>query len=296
MKRHLRHTGTAGFTLVELLVVITIIGILISMLLPAVQSARESARRTDCASKIRQLGLACTMYAQNNRDQIPIGIDSRNNWNHSGLTALLPYLEAGVLYNLYSYDDPAANQGATAASPLENVLGIKVPVFICPSDNKDTLGPNGTYYRSNYVQNFGSTTIDESSPDSFNNNSSGPFHVDVTGSISSMSVDGLTNTALYSEVISGGDDDECGLWGSGAVCANSYTHYHQPASGKLDPPQNPPAYVAGASGRCRASSMHPGGVSVCFAGGSVQFINDNIELERWAAYGTASGGEAIFVD
>jgi prepilin-type N-terminal cleavage/methylation domain-containing protein/prepilin-type processing-associated H-X9-DG protein len=287
MKRHLRYKGTAGFTLVELLVVIAIIGILVAMLLPAVQSARESARRSDCSSKVRQLGLACTMYAQNYSGQIMPGI--MTTVNHSGLTELLPFIEAQTLYNAY---DHALASTAQAA----NVVDVKVPIFICPSDNKDAthLISNVPFYRSNYVQNFGSTTIDATSPDAFGNNARGPFRVDNAGSFASMTTDGTTNTALYSEVISDGADDECGLWGYGAVCANSYTHSTQPTGGGSTPIGG--SYTAGASGSCSASAMHPGGVTVCFAGGSVSFINENIELERWAAYGTATGGEAYFVE
>ncbi|NIL96117.1 MAG: DUF1559 domain-containing protein [Planctomycetales bacterium] len=275
MNRRLRPSAKAGFTLVELLVVITIIGILISMLLPAVQAAREQARMTDCANKIRQLGLACTMYAQNNNDWIMYGITTTGS--HSGLTALLPYLEARILYDRYNYTL------ASTAQPA-GVVDSKVPVFICPSDSQNTTYTptgGGTFFRSNYAQNFGST-IDGASD--------GPFREDNLGSFASMENDGVTNTALYCEVLSKND---CGLWGLGAVCANSYSHNLQPQ--QKDTSNRVATIVGTTPPTATAASNHPGGVNVCFGGASVHFINDNIELARWQAYGTANGDEPYFL-
>jgi prepilin-type N-terminal cleavage/methylation domain-containing protein len=89
----IRNHRCAGFTLVELLVVITIIGILIALLLPAVQAAREAARRMQCSNNLKQVGLAAHNYISANRT-LPIGwVLGGNVPDYTGLTMLLPYLE-----------------------------------------------------------------------------------------------------------------------------------------------------------------------------------------------------------
>ena len=88
-----------GFTLVELLVVITIIGILTSMLLPAINTARESARATQCSNNVRNMGIACQMYGNQNKEAIPAGMAGGAGGTTSGLVELLPYLEAANLYS-----------------------------------------------------------------------------------------------------------------------------------------------------------------------------------------------------
>lgn len=136
----MRFSGTTlskrtGFTLVELLVVIAIIGILVSLLLPAVQAAREAARRMQCSNNLRQVGLACHMYHGTNRT-LPPGRLVYNSRNSSGqpskvvtgfLAMILPYVENSSLGNEYKqefgFDDPI-NQEA---------VNQHVPLFLCPS-------------------------------------------------------------------------------------------------------------------------------------------------------------------
>ena len=121
-----------AFTLVELLVVIAIIGILISLLLPAVQWSRETARKTQCQNNLKQYGLALHQFHNTNR-AFPIGNVAAKYWGfHSRLT---PYLEAGNLYPYFFYNSPGF------CFPLEDALGPALdpgnqvqPVDKCPDD------------------------------------------------------------------------------------------------------------------------------------------------------------------
>ena len=138
-KRHL----SRGFTLIELLVVIAIIAILIALLLPAVQQAREAARRTQCRNNLKQIGLALHNYHDTFR-LFPPGVirDGQNNSEAWGWTVfILPFLEQANLYNqldpdTYRLRDLLAGLNPTYPAPTANAAILQNPlsVFICPSD------------------------------------------------------------------------------------------------------------------------------------------------------------------
>ena len=116
----------AGFTLIELLVVIAIIGILIALLLPAVQTAREEARRTRCANNLKQIGLAIELYEQQHEVYVT-GRDTSTQWGVSWAFRLLPHLEQIAIYESFDYKqrvDSAANAYA---------MRTPVATFVCPS-------------------------------------------------------------------------------------------------------------------------------------------------------------------
>jgi len=133
MKSTLAHSRRPGFTLVELLVVIAIIGILIALLLPAVQAAREAARRAKCSNNLKQIGLALHNYHDTSHSFPPAvvwggrgPIRPQRAYHHTWLTKILPHLEQQILYDMMVAELPAFGQPFTA---------VKVGTLLCPSDS-----------------------------------------------------------------------------------------------------------------------------------------------------------------
>jgi len=154
-----------GFTLIELLVVIAIIGVLIALLLPAVQAAREAARRSQCVNNLKQIGLALHNYFSANGDTMPpCTVDPATNTslttmpgaNESALARLLPFLEQQPVYNAINWNVDARWGANPAPNPPDNASGgawavinftaaiTSVKTFLCPSDpNPGTSGTMG---------------------------------------------------------------------------------------------------------------------------------------------------------
>ena len=156
-----------GFTLIELLVVIAIISVLVSLLLPAVQQARESARRGQCKNNLKQLGLALANYEStfavlpmvNAQNYIP------NAQGFSAQARLLPYIEQTNLQNALDFTKPAFTGPFNALVPnplFVNAFATQVPIFLCPSDPADPMntetGTGYTYAGINYMVSYGSGT------------------------------------------------------------------------------------------------------------------------------------------
>jgi prepilin-type N-terminal cleavage/methylation domain-containing protein/prepilin-type processing-associated H-X9-DG protein len=191
------HKKQPGFTLVELLVVIAIIGILMALLFPAVQSAREAARRSSCQNNMRQIATALHVY-QSNLDHLPSSFKiqpgtvlSGNNGSWSIHGRLLPYLEGDNAYDLVNL------QVAWDAQTATKVPTMRIAVYQCPSDANDMVRLNAGVpyvYPQNYGFNMGSWLVydptNASEPD-------GPFYVN---SRVTEIADGASQTLCAAEV------------------------------------------------------------------------------------------------
>jgi prepilin-type N-terminal cleavage/methylation domain-containing protein/prepilin-type processing-associated H-X9-DG protein len=223
-----------GFTLIELLVVIAIIGVLIALLLPAVQSAREAARRSQCVNNLKQIALAMHNYASANNDVLPPHLvddpwipsqqqDILLNQTQSRHARLLPYLEQLVVYNSINWDIPS-RWGPAAGGAYDDggggglwgqiqhtAITVQIKSFLCPSDphpaNLNTLGWTG-HSRLIGVENYPTNIGLNRHINNWRMN--GPSYIATTwdGALKptvglQTFVDGTNNTAIFSEWVKG---------------------------------------------------------------------------------------------
>jgi prepilin-type N-terminal cleavage/methylation domain-containing protein len=193
-----------AFTLIELLVVIAIIAILIALLLPAVQSAREAGRRVQCVNNLKQIGLAIHNYVES-RGSLPIGQGPEpygTYFGWSSLAMMLPYLEQNPLYASINFDIPDGSAPGTPANLTAQ--DAKLNGFLCPSDSDRLTSPTG---HNNYVGNTGA------GPDANGATPSGVIcgsKMYLTGPYFDSTViqlqeitDGLSQTVAFSECVTG---------------------------------------------------------------------------------------------
>lgn len=189
-----KHLNRPGFTLVELLVVIAIIGILIGMLLPAVQQVREAARRISCANNLKQMALALHNYQSAHKCFPPGVVDNDDNLQdamHSGFVYMLPYIEQTNLYDRY---DLSTDWKSAQNLPLASYT---IPIFHCASNNSQVEQNGGVTGTSlDYALNKGSLAYlhDQGLRD-------GMFDVNSRTSFASIR-DGSSNTLMMGEAAS----------------------------------------------------------------------------------------------
>ena len=307
----------SGFTLVELLVVIAIIGVLVALLLPAVQAAREAARRSSCSNNLKQLGLALQNY-HDTHNVLPLGTLNANVTSEfSGLRMtwalpLFPFMEQGNVHSQYDFSQPyySAINCDSATKPT----AAQIPTMLCSSDGgaKQRISPGspGLRYhsRGNYASFFGN--IDKGST---RTQASG--HREAAFGYRPVRLanitDGTSNTMAFGEVIRDPRIDSSirGTFMSdypGAAWVLTKNTPNSPVPDVLVassctathnlPQKNQPCIASSASlgfdQTAASRSYHPAGVQVAICDGSVRFVTSSVGLEVWQAAGSIDGGEA----
>ena len=259
---------TRGFTLVELLVVIAIIGILIGMLLPAIQGTREAARRVSCSNNQRQVGLALHNF-HDSRNAFPPGFIRMGSAHSYGwATHILPFIDQG---NVYDNIDPRNNSLSVSVDSADDRGGAAISSFVCPSSVLESHDANG-FSKCNYLGNQGHSNGAGDFGGIFNDNSKIRI-----GSIS----DGSSNTILVAEADGSplASDDSFPVW-IGPAGSNIFQSRRSILRrGNFIQPINSPSFDDPRSfSPAIFSSQHPGGAVHAFCDGSVRFIRDTIEL------------------
>lgn len=311
-----------GFTLIELLVVIAIIAILIALLLPAVQQAREAARRTQCKSNLKQIGIALHNYHDVSNCFPPFFIhrtgnisriadpDKGANW----LVFLLPYVDQAPLYNEWNFNIPA-NQNDGRSQNLK--------IYKCPSDPQSDAQPcsyaGGGWARGNYGMNVSPCAHGVGQNTGSDGGVGGANSVvrfrDIT--------DGTSNTIAVDELRAGlNEHDLRGSWAMPGLGSGTAAMYNDGSAPNSKEPQSddmencaiagllgvPPmgCFDNNSTGQMTSRSVHTGGLQSLLADGSVRFISENIDFSRsnqgcgpanargvWQRIHTRGGGEVV---
>lgn len=305
-----------GFTLIELLVVIAIISVLIALLLPAVQQAREAARRVQCVNNLKQLGLALHNY-HDSYNMLPSMNLFVPGSQYSVLGQILPYLDQTPMANALNfnmvYSDPSNM----------TVLMSTINTFLCPSDFPNTMPQMGG--ATNYMGDMGSgiaflTTMGQ--PPNFPA-PNGVFYQDSNTTFASI-IDGLSSTGFFSERVL--DDASMSQVHPLSDVFMGFTNPMTPDQALIQcrainiynlanqapvfmgmpwllgqhifqhvsPPDDLSCgfFIPNRS-TMPPSSRHPGGVNLLLGDGSVRFIKKSINLIVWRGLGTRNGGEVI---
>jgi prepilin-type N-terminal cleavage/methylation domain-containing protein/prepilin-type processing-associated H-X9-DG protein len=292
-----------GSTLIELLVVIAIIAVLIGLLIPAVQKVREAANRISCTNNLKQIGLACQLFADGHGRRFPpikvqgpapqVGVP----WptKHGPGVFLLPYLEQQALSQLYRWDLGGSDPGnqAVAARPLQ--------IYQCPSAEPDRYMTNGSFVTlggkgacGDYAPTecVGPVGPDKPCPGI----NKGAMEQNVQTPILAIT-DGTSNTILLTEAAG-----RPKLWLAGsagpdqAILGCGWAGYNNPLAiqgSTLDGQAHPGPCAMNCTNDGELYSFHPKGANAVFADGSVRFLGSAMSIQVLAALITRAGGEVV---
>lgn len=297
-----------GFTLIELLTVVAIIGLLTALLLPALQAAREAARRTSCVSNMRQTGLGIIQYEVANgqfppgrtgcddtgdlrqHHVCPPGLPPEKKTAASGFVEILPFIEHKALYQgLHIEDGGLWNRNVDDLGWYEDRLkckGIKerIDTLVCPSDTSRAISDVYLPVRAataSYALIQGSLGPD--APVHLSKFENDGMFLYVVTRKSSHIKDGLSKTSMIGEVALSDTWESSNTWSYALVNADCLRSTRnplntRPGDGIVRERQN------GALG-----SEHPGGANICFVDGRVRFVDDAIEPSVYRAHSTIQG-------
>jgi len=317
-----------GFTLVELLVVIAIIGILVGLLLPAVQAAREAARRMQCSNNLKNFALAFHTFHDANR-KFPIGSTGNSSatavprtWRQTWTMHIWPFIEQGNLHAASNMMERFHVPPNTIYNTLNGTTGRQIPIYYCPSETGTRDQNVGMHQRvrGNYVVNWGNVWYGQRDADPvlYNPSRAPFFHVNgnrsTPGNVTFGSIsDGTSNTLLMSEYLmakSPGDNDwrgdihnDDGVFRFHTLLTPNTSSPDLIANGwfqQTGDPAMPAATASTVNGRAAqrnaARSRHTGGVNAARCDGSIGFVTSNVSLAVWQAMGSMDGGEVASID
>lgn len=302
-----------GFTLIELLVVIAIIATLVALLLPAVQQAREAARRSTCKNNLRQLGIAMHNYHDVN-NRLPIGsmrAGFRNGASQVAITVsgytwfrrILPYIEQGAIYDAYDQ-----NANYYSVDPNRKLSQSLIPMMTCPSDTPAAFFNEIPQY--NYLANAGNTNIGKGNVNGATF-SPGPFDFSdkVEGKATPFAdvLDGLSNTMMMGEIRVGvTSPDYRGLvqygmspFVTGNLPPNTPIADLVPSGQCVSTPEMPCSIAANGTTttpythQLSMRSRHAGGAHLVLCDGSVKFLSENVDVNAVRSLSTMNGGETL---
>ncbi|MBL8815387.1 MAG: DUF1559 domain-containing protein [Planctomyces sp.] len=302
-----------GFTLIELLVVIAIIAILIALLLPAVQQAREAARRTQCKNNLKQLGIALHNY-HDTFGVFPYGFDEREAlWT----VMILPQIEQGNLYATIIWQEGGAGNWDADGSPNEVACGTVLEAFRCPSmplsprDNNGIPNRVPVSYRGVAGALIASDDL-STRPTGYNTaafraleeaNLDGMFYGcsrinmrDITDGTSNTIMVGESRTSEYTKDGQQMDywqfgSPQTGGWVLGGIGGTEYSEGLGSAVVKINANLDPNYH--GVLMEMAFGSYHVGGAQFTLADGSARFISENVDLGVYRSLATRAGGEIV---
>ncbi len=309
-----------GFTLIELLVVIAIIAVLIALLLPAVQQAREAARRSQCKNSLKQLGLALHNY-HDVASMFPPGntFNLAGGWGTSFWVSILPYVEQGPLYNQINFS--GYHSGWIFASNRTLFTGVKIPVYLCASDPQPTMGAsslmvpsyvglagtvNSTFggFTETRAVVCGETRAGTLSPGGFFVSGGGGKRMrDFTDGLSNTAamaeqsdylIDTSANNAKYDGRSGGGGAYNYGFpMGTNGEFATARQYALTTVNLAVGTKKTNGQLENDRSANMPVQSIHVGGSHVLLGDGSVRFISDNMNYQTFQMLVTRDDGQPL---
>ena len=303
---------SSGFTLVELLVVIAIMGLLMSMLLPAINSVRAAARRLQCSNNVKQISLA-TLTFETNFKKFPRGLEcliDEHDWvRHSWYPYLLPYMEQEYLYKKYMAHYAREDRpGGYDYTFLPDKTAI-VSAFLCPDDPNAGKMQNGSSdenqqgFHGNYMGNGGNTFFNYGGPQE-STKMNGIYPCKRMIKLADIK-DGASNTLMYSEIlvvedgsVGSGQEDIRGRYLNSRHAGALFSTLYPPNTKQPDrhnyciSTEFAPCTSTGSDVIVSARSNHSNGVTASNCSASVTYITNQIDMAVWQAMGSRAGYEA----